>query len=167
MKQYLKRVLSTFIFLNALIILTGIFAFFMSRIFFFLELPDTTLYLIGFVPAIILMLYLAYLTRWENKSFKQKYFETLPTRDYSLKLDFLDTLKAKENTVHTLAFLTIVFTNSVVIARSVGTPLVMFIIKVIILLLIRGAVFYLLNTAVWCFVHRKWHKCRYGTKNTP
>ena len=132
MKQYLKRVLTTFIFLNALIVLTGILAFFVSRIFYFLELPDTTLYLIGCVPAILIMLYVAYLARWENKSFKQQYFETPKEETYSFMNDFLFTLKSKENIVHTLAFLTITFANSVVIASSVNTPLVMFIVKVII-----------------------------------
>lgn len=164
MKHYLKRVFITFVFLNALIILTGIFAFFLSRILFFAGLADTTLYYSGFVPAIIIMLYVAYLARWENKSFKQQYIEATTNSNYSLKSDFLDTLKAKENITHTLAFLTLVFANSVVIARSVSTPLGMFVIKVIILLLIRGGVFYALNTFVWCLVHRKWHKSRYSPK---
>ena len=153
MKQYLKRVFTTFIFLNALIVLTGIFAFFASRILFFVRLLDTTLYLIGFGPAIIIMLYVAYLARWENKSLKQQYLEI--ASDYSVIRDFVDTFKSKENIVHTLAFLTLVFANSIIVARSVSTPLGMFIIKVIILLLVRGAVFHALNILVWCLVHRK------------
>ena len=127
---------------------------------------DTTLYLIGFVPAIIIMLYVAYLARWENKSFKRQYFETATKCEYSFKQDFVNTLKTKENIVHTLAFLTIVFTNSVVVARSVNTPSAMFLVKVIILLLIRGAVFYTLNSVVWCLVHKKWQKSRYESNIT-
>ncbi|MBR5022186.1 MAG: hypothetical protein IKY18_03165 [Oscillospiraceae bacterium] len=149
-----------------MIILTGIFAFFASRILFFLKLVDTTLYLIGSVPAIFIMLYVAYLARWENKASKQQYVETTTKCDYSLKRDFIETLKAKENIAHTLAFLTLVFINSVVAARSVSTPLAIFIIKVVILLLIRGLVFHVFNTVVWCFVHRKWQKSRYGLNIT-
>ncbi len=167
MKLYLKRVLTTFVFLNALIILTGIFSFVVSRILFFFELPDTTLYLIGFVPAIIVLLYVAYIARWENKHLKQQYFETLSSNKYSFGTDYVSTLKAKENIVHTLAFSTLLLAESIPIAISVHTPIVMFIVKFIILLITRGGIFYALNTLVWCFVHRKWHKGRYSTQNSP
>lgn len=164
MKLYLKRALSTFIFLNALIILTGIFTLFTQQIFFFVELPTETLYLIGSVPALLLMLYLAYLVRWENKSFKQLYFDTQIVTEYSFRKDYIATLRARENAIHTLAFLSIVLVNSIRIATSVHTPFIMFVLKVVILLLVRGTAFSALNTLVWCFVHKEWLKGRSGVK---
>ena len=123
MKQYLKRVLSIFIFFNALIILTGIFASFAQQILFFAEVPDKTLYLIGSVPASISMLYFVYLYRWENRSMKQRYFETLISDVYSFKSDFIAALRARENIIHTMAFLTIVLVFDLRIAISEHTPL--------------------------------------------
>ena len=119
-----------------------------------------TVIYIGLLLATAIMLYIVFLKRWENKSVKATYLEIQATEDYSFRKDYLVTLTARENVVHTLAFLSIAFFNGIRIAVSSLRPIGGLFLQVIIL----SFLFSTLNTLIWCFVHRRWHKSRYGTQ---
>lgn len=160
MKQYLKRVLSTFLFLIALIVLTAALCTLIIHFFIWFRPQLRIVLYIGLLLSTATMLYIVFLKRWENKSIKATYLEAQATEAYSFKKDYLITLTSKENTVHTLAFLSIALLNGVRIAASTPRPIWGLFIQIGILLLLFSA----LNTLVWCFVHRRWHKNFYGTK---
>ena len=108
----------------------------------------------------IMLLYAIFLKRHENKRIKAAYLDAQPAEDYSFWKDYLVTLKARENLVHTLAFLTIVFFNGIRIATSSSRPIGGLLLQVTIL----SFLFTTLNTLIWCFVHKRWHMSRYGTQ---
>ena len=162
MKLYLKKLLVTFLFFAAFIVLAAVLCTLVIQFAFWFKPQLKTIIYIGLILSATMLLYIVFLKRWENKSLKAKYLEIQAGNDYSFRKDYLSTIKSKENVIHTLAFLSIAFLNSVRIAISAHRPLASLLLQVAILLLL----FATLNTLVWCFVHKKWYKSRCGTKLT-
>ena len=159
-KLYLKKLLHTFLFLAALIVLTAVLCTLVIQFAFWFKPQLKTIIYIGLILSGTILLYIVFLKRWENKSLKAKYLEIQAGNDYSFRKDYLAILKSKENVSHTLAFLSITLINSIRIAITTLRPFHGLLIQVAILLLIFTA----LNTLIWCFVHRRWIETRTGTK---
>ena len=161
MKLYLKRLVQTFLFLAALIVLTALLFTLFITIFFWLKplLKAIIVYFCLLLSAILLT-YTVLLKRYESTLQKATYLEKLIAEDYTFIKDYRATLKSKENVVHTLAFISIALTNSIRIAITAHKPFVGLLFQAVILI----SVFAALNTLVWCLVHRKWLKSRYNTK---
>ncbi|MBQ7769343.1 MAG: hypothetical protein IJ403_10765 [Oscillospiraceae bacterium] len=160
-KLYLKKLLQTFLFLAALIMLTALLFTLLITVFLWLK-PQIKAAIVYFclLLSAILLIYAIFLKRHENKRLKATYFDALPAEDYSFWKDYLVTLKTKENVVHTLAFLTIAFLNGIRIATSSSRPIGGLLLQITIL----SFLFTTLNTLIWCFVHSRWHMSRYGTQ---
>lgn len=160
-KLYLKKLLQTFLFLAALIVLTALLFTLLITVFLWLK-PQIKAAIVYFclLLSAILLIYAIFLKRHENKRLKATYLDAQPAEDYSFWKDYLATLKSKENIAHTLAFLSIVFANSARIATTTYRPFSGLVIQLAILVLIFTA----LNTLIWCCVHKRWHKSRYATQ---
>ena len=70
--------------------------------------------------------------------------------------DFWQTLKSKDNQIHTLAFLTLDFLVAVPVGISASSNIWIFLIGMLIQLLVEGTVFILINTFIWSLAHRRW-----------
>ncbi|MBQ7329204.1 MAG: hypothetical protein IJX01_04780 [Oscillospiraceae bacterium] len=156
-KLYLKKLLQTFLLLAALIVLTALL--FILLIWLKPQMKAAIVYFCLLLSA-ILLLYAIFLKRHENKRIKAAYLDAQPAEVYSFWKDYLVTLKTRENVVHTLAFLTILFFNGIRIATSLSRPIGGLLLQITIV----SFLFTTLNTLIWCFVHKRWHKSRYGTQ---
>jgi len=160
MKLYLRKLLQTLLFFAAFIVLAGLLCTLLIHFLFLCKPHIKIIIYIGLILSAVLLIYAVFLKRWENKALKATYLEAETAKDYFFRKDYLTTLKSKENVVHTLAFLTITFLNCVRIAITADRPLFSLLLQVAILLFLFTG----LNTLVWCFVHKKWHKSSCGTK---
>lgn len=160
MKQYFKKLLQTFLFIGALIVLTALLCAFAFAVFFWVK-PQIKVIILYFnlLLSTVLLLYSVFVKRYENKSLKAAYLKEVTEYDYSFKKDSCVTFKSKENAVHTLAFSSIVFANSARIAITTHMAFSDLLIQLAILVIIFTA----LNTLIWCCVHRNWIKGRTGT----
>ena len=161
MKLYFKKLLDTLLFLIAFVALACLLCALLIHFAFWFKLRAMTLVYIGVFMSAAISSYAVFLKRWENKPRKAAYLESKTEKDYSFNKDFLATLKSKENTVHALAFLSIAFINGI---RIIITDKA--INGLLLQILMLSLLFVVLNTLIWCFVHRKWHKSRYDTKTT-
>lgn len=160
-KIYLKKLLQTFLFLTALIVLTALLSTLLMTVFLWLkpQIKAAIVYFSLFLSAILLIC-AVFQKRYENKRLKATYLEAQTAEDYSFRNDYLATFKSKENVAHTLAFFTIVSWNSIRIATTTRRSLAGLLLQLVILLVMLSV----LNTLIWCLVHRRWIKSRTGTK---
>lgn len=70
MKQYLKRVLSTFIFLNAIIVLTAVLCTLIIQFAFWFKPQIKIIVYFALVLSTAIMLYIVFLRHWESESLK-------------------------------------------------------------------------------------------------
>lgn len=160
-KLYLKKLLQTFLFLTALIVLTALLTTLLMTVFLWLKPPlKAAIVYFGLFLSAILLICAVFQKRYENKRLRATFLAAQIAEDYSFREDYLATLKSKENIVHTLAFFSIVFTNSIRIAITTHRPLTGLLLQVGILLFVFSA----LNTFIWCLVHRRWINRRTGAK---
>ena len=154
-KLYFKKLLFTLLFILGFPILSGICVFFWHLLFrnMFLESIRTTVCLI---LGLILALGFVYLFRYERLSYKRAYIDSFPSDKFSFVKDFISTFKSKDNIVHTIAYLSYDFVQTVRGAVSSDSPFFRAVIVTLILVSVRGLIFAVFNTLIWCLVHKKW-----------
>ena len=154
-KLYFKKLLFTILGIAIFSLLGGICVFLWHLILrnLFSELVrDIACLILG----CLLGFKVLFMFRDEHSSSKRAYIDSFTGDTFSFVKDFKDTFKSKDNLIHTLAFLTIDLIYSVAMAISVNSPFLRFIIVTVIYLLRDGLIFVILNTLVWCLVHKKW-----------
>lgn len=161
LKLYFKKLLMTVLFAVGYFLTVGCLGFF-SFLLILSILPiqklisETTLTIIFAILALVIMLVVVYRGRSNNKPYKREYLEQIQYAPPSFGKDFWLTLKSKENICHTLAFLTVDFLFSAPIGISESSTLWVFIFGMLMLLISQGIIFTLINTLLWCLVHRRW-----------
>ena len=151
MRFYLKKLLQTFLFLTCLMLLVRLLFWFRPQVY--------SLVYTGLILSAALVMYAVFLRRWENTSLKVAYLEKYAAKEYSFRKDYLTTYKSKENVVHTAAFSTIILLNSIRIGITAQKTPASLLIQASIVIV----VFTVLNTLVWCLVHKRWHKSCSGS----
>ena len=156
LKLYLKKVLLTVLFLAALLFLASAFTLCFQRYLFMLL--EEFINLLCAIPAPGVMLTTVYFIRCNILSGKSAYLECHKANPVSIGKDLINTLKSKENIIHTLAFLTISLLFFLLIGISASTPFLPLVVGTIILLVACDLVFTIVNTLIWCLVHKRWVK---------
>ena len=155
-KLYLKKLWQTTQFAAGFIFTLVLYSFLFSM-FFLSILPLQKIVskqiLISVLAAITLVVMLVYIYRQrrDDKAGRKVYTKKLNFPLPSFGKDFWQTLKSQENIAHTLAFLTLDIPLTIYFSISdFSLP------KMLLLLIIQGAAFTLINTFLWCQAHRRW-----------
>ncbi|MBQ5608087.1 MAG: hypothetical protein IIU86_03580 [Oscillospiraceae bacterium] len=154
-KLYFKKLLFTLLFIFEFPILSGVCMFFWHLIFRYM-FPESVGSTVCIILGALLALILVYLYRCERSSIKTDYISSFSSDTFSFIEDFKSTFKSKENIVHTSAFLTIELIVNLAAAISTNTPFLPLVIGNILLLFVGGLIFSILNTLLWCLVHKRW-----------
>lgn len=154
-KLYFKQLLFTILFAVIFVLSGGICVFFWHLIFRNL-IPESARDIVCLVLGGLLSFKLLFTFRCKHSPYKRAYIDSFDGDTFSLVKDFKNTFKSKDTLIHILAFLTIDLIYSVSMAISVNSPFLRFIIVTVIYLLRDGLIFAILNTLVWCLVHKKW-----------
>lgn len=166
MKLYLKKLLLTVLFLAAFTVIYAVLAVLLMHFLFWFKPQESTLIYISLILTTGVMLYFVFLKRWENKRIKATYLESQLDQEYSFKKDFAETVRSREIVIHTLAYVTIDAVQTVPVGIAYGANFLRLIVGIIRAVTPGAVVFTLLNTLLWCLVHRKWHKSRFGTNHS-
>lgn len=166
MKLYLKKMLLTALFLLAFNVIYAVLAVLLMQFLFWFKPQENTLIYISLILTTGVMLHFVFLKRWENKRIKATYLESQLDQEYSFKKDFLETVRSREIVIHTLAYVTIDAVQTVPVGIAYGANFLRLIVGTIRAVTPGAIVFTLLNTLVWCIVHRKWYKSRFGTNHS-
>ena len=155
-KLYLKKLWQTTQFAAGFIFTLVLYSFLFSM-FFLSILPLQKIVskkiLISVLAAITLVVMLVYIYRQrrDDKAGRKAYTKKLNYPLPSFGKDFWQTLKSQENIAHTLAFLTLDIPLTIYFSISdFSLP------KMLLLLIVQGAAFILINTFLWCLAHRRW-----------
>ena len=157
LQLYFKKILMILLFFVGLILLGGMVIFVLFILLRSL-FPEVILGLISLILAFFITLRLVYRMRFDNKTQKREYWELTHNAPLSFGKDFVQTLKSRENTVHTLAFLTLALVRGIRIEIIAHTPLFGILLEIILIILTQVSLFTLINTLLWCLVHRRWSK---------
>lgn len=158
MKLYLKKLLFTILFSVLLLMISYI----LSLSHHVIPLKDDTVYTMSIIIGLVIMLFFTYAIRLCGKKAKARYLSEKQPKKNSLEKEFYKVLRSKENVIHMIAFLTIIDVFFICVALSVGSTIATAAGKILILSLVGGIVFTLLNTLIFCMVHKRWCK---GCKN--
>ena len=155
-KLYLKKLWQTTQFAAGFIFTLVLYSFLFSM-FFLSILPLQKIVskkiLISVLAAITLVVMLVYIYRQrrDDKAGRKAYTKKLNYPLPSFGKDFWQTLKSQENIAHTLAFLTLDIPLTIYFSISdFSLP------KMLLILIVQGAAFTLINTFLWCQAHRRW-----------
>ena len=154
MKLFLKKLLTTILFFSGLLLIASV----LSLLRYVLQLQEATVYSTSVIVSTSIMLYLAYKIRSMNKTAKTVYLAKKKSKKHSVETEFYSTLRSKENTIHTIAFLTILCGISVVITVSTQLQAASAIIGTIVILLIGGVLFAPISALLWCLAQKSWRK---------
>ena len=155
LRLYFKKLPMTVLFVigyAAIVFLLAFFTYLLLRTL----IPDSVLIVVLPLLALFLMLYGVYRERSDSRPYKQAFLERAVQEPIPFGKDFWAVLKSKENICHTAAFLTLDFLFALPIGISNSSNLWIFLIGMVLLLITQGAVFTLINTLIWCLVHRRW-----------
>ena len=154
LKLYFKKLLLTFL---SVVCYVFIAAFIIFLLYLLLpKVPEVVLALIALALALPIGLKIILWIRNDNKAIKREYWERTHDAPLSFGKDFVQTLKSRENTIHTLAFLTLAELRGIRISILANTPFWGVVLDAIIIILTQVLVFALINTLLWCWVQRRW-----------
>ena len=154
-KLYFKQLLFTFLII-AIFALSGSICAFLWHLIFRNLIPDSIRDFACVILGGLLSFKLLFTFRCEHSPSKSAYVNSFAEDTFSFVKDFKKTLISKDNLVHLIAFITLDLIYSVAMAISVNTKFLRFIIVTVIYLLRDCLIFTMLNTLVWCLVHKKW-----------
>ena len=154
-KLYFKKLFFTLLFIFGFPILAALCAFVWHLIFRYM-FPESVSTTVNTILGLILTLGLVYLYRYERSSYKRAYIDSFTSDNFSFVKDFICTFKSKDNIVHTLAYLSFDLVQTVRGAISSDSPVFRAVIITLLLVSVRGLIFAVLNTLMWCLVHKKW-----------
>ena len=160
-KLYLKKLWQTTQFAAGFIFTLVLYSFLFSM-FFLSILPLQKIVskqiLLGILAALTLVVMLVYIYRQRrnDKAGRKAYTKKLNYPLPSFGKDFWQTLKSRENIAHTLAFLTLDIPLTIYMGISAFSTIGIFLLRTVLLVMIQGAAFTLINTFLWCLAHRRW-----------
>ena len=154
-KLYFKQLLFTLL-LVVIFALSGAICVFLWHLIFRNLIPESARDIVCAILGGLISCKLLFTFRCENSPIKSAYVNSFTEDTFSFVKDFKNTFISKDNLVHLLAFITLDLIYSVAMATSVNTTFVRFIIVTMIYLLRDCLIFAILNTLVWCLVHKKW-----------
>lgn len=154
-KLYFKKLLLTALFFIRFALIGASLAFFTVLLANHL-IPESVRFYACLFLAILIVLVHLYRRRCDSYSQKLKYLEGIEYAPPSFGKDFWQTLKSRENIVHTLAFLTLRFFTALPTGIITAPTIWRFLVGMFLLLLEQGIIFTLVNTLIWCLVHRRW-----------
>ena len=154
-KLYFKKLLFTILFVVIFALLSGICVFFWHLIFRNL-FPESVRDIACIILGCLLSFKLLFTFRYERSSYKSAYVDSFTGDTFSFVKDFKNTFKSKDNIVHTLAYLPFDLVQTVRGAISSDSPFFRAVIITVILVSVRCLIFAVLNTLIWCLVHKKW-----------
>ena len=125
--------------------LYGVLAVLLMQLLFWFKPSEEILIYISLILSTVIVLYIVYLKRWENKAIKAAYLEVQSEKNYSFKNDFIETLKSRENFIHTLAFVTIDALQTVPVGIASGAKFARLIVGTILAVAPGAIMFTLLN----------------------
>ncbi len=161
-KLYLKKLLSSFLFVVIffLFLLVVSFAWMHAdsaiKSFLGITIPDAVSYCIILILTLVLDLVGVYFLRIDSLRYKEIFKKAHEKETHSFSKDFVGTLKSADNIVHTIAFLSLNLPFNLLITISANTPILPLIAGTLALLVVNGLLFSIINTFVWCLVHRNW-----------
>lgn len=162
LKHYFKKLLNTFLFLIACYtyIATAEYAWYyigtLLQESLSMTFPRAVNLAMGILLAGSLTVVMVYFMRHESVAYKSEYKKAHAEGVVSFQKDFVCTFTSADNVIHTAAFLTLLLPILIFLSTSVNTPVVLRIVGILLLLAVGGAVFAVVNTLMWCFVHKKW-----------
>ena len=154
-KLYFKQLLFTLL-LVVIFALSGAICVFLWHLIFRNLIPESARDIVCAILGGLISFKLLFTFRCKNSPIKSAYVNSFTEDTFSFVKDFKNTFISKDNLVHLLAFITLDLIYSVAMAISVNTTFVRFIIVTMIYLLRDCLIFAILNTLVWCLVHKKW-----------
>lgn len=154
-KLYLKKLSFTLLVISIFPLLAGVCFFFWYLVFRHM-FPVAVSRAVNMILGMIFTLGLVYLYRYEHSSYKKAYIDSFNSDNFSFVKDFISTFKSKDNIVHTLAYQSFDLVQTVRGAISSDSPFFRAVIITLILVSVRGLIFAVFNTLIWCLVHKKW-----------
>lgn len=106
------------------------------------------------VITLLLELLAVYFVRIDSPNYKKPFQKAKIEKAFSR--DFWDILKSAENIVHTVANLTLILLFSMLISATNQSPAVHTVLRTLFLLIAGGILFAVINTALWCIIHKRW-----------
>ena len=159
LKLYLQKLLYTLLFFLMYSLLGGCIAF-VCYILLGKRIYEDIATITITVGAFLIALRIVYKRRCASCVHKSAFWVITETGYITLAKDFVQTLKSRKNTVHTLAFLTLVFLFCLPIGIWSSSSVPIFMIGTLLLLAAEGILFTLGNTLLWCLVHRRWQNIK-------
>lgn len=153
LKLFFKKLILTIIFIISFFLLVGIIAFLMHLIFGDILKPPVSTIIISILAFDFEILIVSSM-RYEYLLRKTDISKSINEKRISFGRLFLKILKNKVNIVHTIAFVIIVLAFCLTIAVREGTPWLPLVVGTLMLLIITGLLFLIINTVCWCIVHR-------------
>ena len=154
-KLYFKQLLFTFLFV-VLFALLGAICVFLWHLIFRNMIPESARDIVCAILGGLISFKLLFTFRCENSPIKSAYVNSFTEDTFSFVKDFKNTFISKDNLVHLLAFITLDLIYSVATAISANTTFLRFTVVTVIYLFRDCLIFVILNTLVWCLVHKKW-----------
>lgn len=119
-------------------------------------IPEDIQTMIILVLGALIMLRVIYINRCTNKPYKRAFLEEIEYKPATFLKDFVFTIKSKENTIHTLAYITLDLLRTIRIGILSDATFWRVIIITAVLVIIRSLIFTIINTVLWCAVHKRW-----------
>ena len=153
-KKLLSYILYTAIIFLFYIIAANILIILVNSIF-----KDENLRNLAILVITIVFLVIVVFKRRQNSSSKRPFYESLHEFDFKLKNDIFYIVKGMEWKAELFAFMTVLIPIFLaLILEHVELTITYRIIRTILLFSIFVAIYIILNTAIWHFVHVKWHR---------
>lgn len=119
-------------------------------------IPEDIQTMIILVLGALIMLRVIYINRCASKPYKRAFLEEIEYKPATFLKDFVFTIKSKENTIHTLAYITLDLLRTIRIGILSDATFWRVIIITAVLVIIRSLIFTIINTVLWCAVHKRW-----------
>lgn len=119
-------------------------------------IPEDIQTMIILVLGALIMLRVIYINRCASKPYKRAFLEEIEYKPATFLKDFVFTIKSKENTIHTLAYITLDLLKTIRVGILSDATFWRVIIITAVLVIIRSLIFAIINTVLWCAVHKRW-----------
>lgn len=119
-------------------------------------IPEDIQTIIILILGALILLRIIYMNRCDSKPCKRAFLEQMEYRPVTFLKDFSITIKSRENTVHTLAYITLDLLRTIRIGILSDATFWRVVVVTAALVIIRSLIFTIGNTLIWCAVHKRW-----------
>ena len=155
LKLYFKKLLFTLLLFAIYILMCGLIMFIWHLLLGEL-IPEGMQTIIILVLGALILLRIIYKNRCDSKPYKRAFLEEIEHKPVTFLKDFFITIKSKENTIHTLSYITLDLLRTIRIGIISDATFWRVVVVTAALVIIRSLIFTIGNTLIWCAVHRRW-----------